>query len=151
MESFLTIQDVAKRTGLSAFTLRYYERIGLIASVARAAGGQRRYAASDLDWIGFLLRLRATGMSIHRMQTFAQLRSEGNMTTRERRDMLEQHLMQLTSRIEDLQTSAHVLLAKIEHYRQIEVSFAAPTDPVEGIDHEPHPANTLRPRTRPTS
>ena len=45
MESYLTIDDVAKRTGLSAHTLRYYERIGLIAPIGRAPGGQRRYEA----------------------------------------------------------------------------------------------------------
>eukprot|EP01042_Synura_sphagnicola_P015488 gene15489-19614_t len=60
MASLLTIAEVAKRTGLTAHTLRYYERAGLIAPVARAPGGQRRYAASDMEWIGFLLRLRET-------------------------------------------------------------------------------------------
>ena len=49
MESSLTIKEVSQRTGLSAHTLRYYERIGLIAPVARALGGQRRYAAADMD------------------------------------------------------------------------------------------------------
>src|SRR6218665_1732318 len=62
MASHLSIDDVAKRTGLTAHTLRYYERIGLIAPVARAAGGQRRYAASDMAWVEFLLRLRTQPM-----------------------------------------------------------------------------------------
>ena len=51
MESILAIEEVSKLTGLTAHTLRYYERVGLIAPVARAAGGQRRYAATDLAWI----------------------------------------------------------------------------------------------------
>ena len=75
MESSLTIKDVSQRTGLSAHTLRYYERIGLIAPVARATGGQRRYAAADMDWLAFLLRLRTTGMPIQGMLEFARLRS----------------------------------------------------------------------------
>ena len=94
MESHLTIDEVAKRTGLTAYTLRYYERAGLIAPVARAPGGQRRYAASDMEWIGFLLRLRETQMPIGQMQAFARLRSEGNATAPERRQLLEQHLAQ---------------------------------------------------------
>lgn len=123
MESCLTITEVAKRTGLTAYTLRYYERIGLITPVARAGGGQRRYAASDMDWLGFLLRLRATGMPIQRMQEFARLRSQGNATASERREMLEQHLAEVLAQVQALQQSAQVLQAKIAYYQQVEHSF----------------------------
>ncbi|MCL2894510.1 MerR family DNA-binding transcriptional regulator [Brenneria tiliae] len=71
MEYHLSIDEVAKRTGLTAYTLRYYERIGLIAPVGRAAGGRRRYEASDMAWIEFLLRLRTTHMPIGKMQMLA--------------------------------------------------------------------------------
>ncbi len=54
----LPIAEVARRTGLSKDTLRYYEKAGLIEAVKRSSGGQRRYAANDLDWLTFLLRLR---------------------------------------------------------------------------------------------
>lgn len=129
MESCLTITQVAKRTGLTAYTLRYYERISLIAPVARASGGQRRYAASDMDWLGFLLRLRATGMPIQRMQEFARLRSQGNATASERREMLEHHLAEVLAQVQALQQSAQVLQAKIAYYQQVEHSFwqVAPT------------------------
>ena len=76
MEPHLSIDEVARRTGLTAHTLRYYERIGLIAPVGRAPGGQRRYAASDMAWIEFLLRLRTTRMPIGKMQAFAALRPD---------------------------------------------------------------------------
>ena len=76
MPSHLSIDEVARRTGLTAHTLRYYERIGLIAPVGRAEGGQRRYAAADLAWIDFLLRLRTTRMPISQMQTFATHRRQ---------------------------------------------------------------------------
>lgn len=129
MESCLTITEVAKRTGLTAYTLRYYERIGLIAPVARAGGGQRRYAASDMDWLGFLLRLRATGMPIQRMQEFARLRSEGNATAGARREMLENHLAQVLAQVQALQQSAQVLQDKIGHYQQLEVAHSFSPDP----------------------
>ena len=64
MESHLSIDEVAQRSGLTAHTLRYYERIGLSAPIHRASGGQRRYAASDMAWVEFLLRLRTTNMPI---------------------------------------------------------------------------------------
>jgi len=55
METELTIQEVAKRTGLSIDTLRYYERIGLLEPVRRDQSGYRRYSQQDLDWIGLLI------------------------------------------------------------------------------------------------
>lgn len=140
MESCLTITEVSKRTGLTAYTLRYYERIGLIAPIARAGGGQRRYAASDMDWLEFLIRLRATDMPIHRMQAFARLRSEGNRTAGERRHMLDQHLTEVTAQIQALQQSAQVLQDKIVFYRQIEQSFPQDDPPlVKGNDHDHQP------------
>ena len=60
----LPIAEVAQRTGLSKDTLRYYEKAGLIEAVDRSSAGQRRCTTTDLDWLAFLMRLRATGMSI---------------------------------------------------------------------------------------
>jgi len=147
MESCLTIQEVAKRTGLTAYTLRYYERIGLIAPIARANGGQRRYANSDMDWLAFLMRLRATDMPIHRMQEFARLRSEGNSTATERRNMLEGHLIAVTAKIQELQNCAQVLTAKIEFYRKLVQFPSQGTPPVKENEHDTKP---LRTRTRQT-
>lgn len=147
MEPCLSINEVTKRTGLTAYTLRYYERIGLISPIARAAGGQRRYAPSDMDWLEFLLRLRTTGMPIHRMQEFARLRSEGNVTATERRVLLEKHLADVLAEVQALQQSAQVLQAKIAHYRQIEHSSSQKTALEEGIHHD---TKSLRPRTRQT-
>ncbi|KQP49871.1 MerR family transcriptional regulator [Pseudorhodoferax sp. Leaf274] len=149
MASLLTIAEVAERTGLSAHTLRYYERAGLIAPVARAPGGQRRYAASDMEWIGFLLRLRDTRMPIGQMQAFARLRSEGNATAAERRAMLEQHLAQVLATVNAMQQAAQALQAKIGHYRGLEASLRntptpTPTPPRQGEDpHVPRDQSTL--------
>ena len=150
MESHLSIDEVAKRTGLTAHTLRYYERIGLIAPIGRAAGGQRRYAAADLAWIEFLLRLRATHMPIGKMQAFAKLRGAGDSTAGERRQMLEQHLADVLMEIETLRQSAATLQWKVEHYRSLEQSLASGSTIDGGIadDHQPKP---LRARTRKTA
>ena len=125
MGSQLSIQQVAKRTGLTPYTLRYYERIGLIKSIPRGFGGQRCYAAADLAWIEFLLRLRTTQMPISKMQAFAALRSAGDSTVGGRRQMLEAHLHDVLARIETMQQSAQALQAKIEHYRGLEQRLAA--------------------------
>lgn len=125
MQSHLSIDEASRRTGLTAHTLRYYERIGLLAPVGRAAGGQRRYAASDMAWIEFLLRLRTTRMPIGKMQAFARLRSAGDATVPDRRRMLEDHLADVLAEIEAMRQSAQALQEKIEYYRAFAQSPAA--------------------------
>ena len=146
MESHLSIDEVAKRTGLTAHTLRYYERIGLIALITRAAGGQRRYAASDMAWIEFLLRLRTTNMPIGKMQTFAKLRGAGDSTVPDRRRMLEEHLTDVLSTIKAMRQSAQALRAKIKYYRSFEQSLASGSISDEG--HTDEYRKPLRTRTR---
>jgi DNA-binding transcriptional MerR regulator len=152
MDANLTISQVAERTGLTAHTLRYYERIGLIAPVLRVDSGHRSYAAADMDWLAFLIRLRATGMPIQRMQEFARLRSEGNATAGQRRKLLDDHLRQVMDDLHSLQQSVLVLKAKIKVYAQMERSSSHETPPVKGkpndADHNPKP---LRTRARKTA
>jgi 4-carboxymuconolactone decarboxylase len=73
-----------------------------------------------MDWLAFLLRLRETGMPIQGMQAFAGLRSQGDASVSERREMLEQHLAEVQARVQALQQSMQALSLKIEHYRAIE-------------------------------
>lgn len=120
MDTHYSIDQVAKRTGLTAYTLRYYERIGLLAPVTRAAGGQRLYAPSDMAWLEFLLRLRTTHMSIGKMQKFAKLRSDGDSTVGERRQLLEDHLQDVQAEILAMQHAVAALEDKIAHYRGLE-------------------------------
>lgn len=120
MNAYQTIDQVAKQTGLTAYTLRYYERIGLLAPVARAAGGQRLYAPTDMAWLEFLLRLRTTHMTIGKMQAFAKLRSAGDSTVAERRRMLESHLEEVQAEVVAMQAAAAALQVKIDHYRMLE-------------------------------
>ena len=152
MDTNLTISEVAARTGLTAHTLRYYERIGLIAAVLRADSGHRSYAAADMEWLAFLIRLRATGMPIQRMQEFARLRSEGNGTAAERRKLLDAHLLQVMHNLEELQQSVQVLKAKIRVYRQMERAASHTSPTVKGNDHANQaPRKPLRTRARQTT
>lgn len=125
MEPPLSIEEAAQRTGLSAHTLRYYERIGLIGAVTRAAGGQRRYAAADLAWLAFLTRLRTTRMPIQKMRLFAQLRSSGDATVPARRQMLQTHLAEVQAEIAAMQQAAQALQDKIAHYQALEDAASA--------------------------
>lgn len=115
----LSIAAVARQTGLSAHTLRYYEKVGLVSSVSRNSGGQRRYAAADLDWLTFLLRLRTTGMSISTMQHFAELRRGGQATVAARLTLLYEHAETVHAHIEELQTSLAHVVTKVGYYEEL--------------------------------
>lgn len=118
-ENTLTIQQVAEATGLSEYTLRYYERIGLIHSINRAENGHRRYSPDDVGWIDFLNKLRATGMSIQQMQQYAELQRDGDCTLPERLEMLKAHRAQVEAQLDILYEHLKVIRYKIEYYQAI--------------------------------
>ncbi|GAA3877016.1 MerR family transcriptional regulator [Streptomyces lannensis] len=118
-EPTLTIAQVAERTGLTHDTLRYYEKAGLIERVGRTGGNQRRYAAADLAWLEFVLRLRETGMPIAEMQRFAGLRARGEATVADRLAMLREHRAGVARRIRALRRNAAALDDKIDHYERL--------------------------------
>ena len=84
MEATLTISDAAQQSGISAHTLRYWERAGLLQPVSRNGSGHRRYAEEDLERIKFLTKLRATGMPIRQVRRYAELLNGGDDTNEER-------------------------------------------------------------------
>ncbi|MFN8447055.1 MAG: MerR family transcriptional regulator [Anaerolineae bacterium] len=115
----LTIQQVALATGLSVYTLRYYERIGLIHPIGRAENTHRRYTTDDIGWINFLNKLRATGMSIQGMQDYAELQRRGDETLPERIAMLKALRHRVELRMEELHEHMGVLDYKIDLYEKI--------------------------------
>ncbi|CAM3900669.1 MerR family transcriptional regulator [Cohnella lubricantis] len=115
-----TIQEVSQLTGLTAHTLRYYEKISLIRGIERDANGYRLYSESDVAWLEFLIRLRETGMPIQEMIRFSSLRSEGETTVRQRRELLELHERSIRSQLADLYCHLGKIEEKIIHYKQLE-------------------------------
>jgi DNA-binding transcriptional MerR regulator len=113
----LTVAEMAAATGVSAHTLRYYERAGLMHPVARNSGNQRRYSEADVEWLKFLLRLRETGMPIGRIREYAELRAQGAATLEARVALLEAHQNGLYEQIARLHAHQKALEAKIATYR----------------------------------
>ena len=120
MSKTLTIGQVAAHSGVSAHTLRYYEQAGLLRPVGRTDAGHRLYSPADLDWLQFVMRLKATGMPIAGMQAFAALRAQGDATYGVRREMLEAHRDAVLARIAELQASLAAITDKIAFYEQAE-------------------------------
>ncbi|MDP4504196.1 MerR family transcriptional regulator [Nonomuraea turcica] len=115
----LSITEVSRRTGLSADTLRYYEKAGLIQPVRRSRVGVRRYATADMEWLAFLMRLRDTGMSIADMKLFAELRRAGDESIAARLELLSDHRKVVDQRLRSLRSSMRALDKKIAHYRAL--------------------------------
>ena len=112
----MKIGELAKRSGLSAYTIRYYERIGLLPYADRDQSGQRDYDASILIWMEFLDRLKTTGMPIREMLHYAALRERGVGTESERSALLEQHRERVRAQVSELQACLLVLDTKIAGY-----------------------------------
>ncbi|HJS19734.1 MAG TPA: MerR family transcriptional regulator [Anaerolineales bacterium] len=115
----LTIQEASEATGLSPHTLRYYERIGLIHPIDRKENTRRLYTTDDIGWIDFLIKMRATGMSIRDMQKYAELQRQGDGTLPERLEMLKTLRDQVEDRIRELNEHLKLVNYKIEIYGQI--------------------------------
>ena len=109
----LTIQDAARRSGLSEPTLRYYEEVGLIGPIARdPSSGHRRYREDDVDTLQALACLRAMGVGIADMRTYQANRELGHAKAGEQRDLLLQHAERVEAEIEVLHIHLDYLRAK---------------------------------------
>ena len=111
-----TPAEAAERSGFSIDTLRYYEREGILAPVARTAGGRREYTDDDLGRLGFLRCLRDTGMPIAQLRRYGEL-SADDSTIPERVELLERHEATVTASIEALFRQRDRLQEKLDWYR----------------------------------
>ena len=109
------IATTAHRLGISAHTLRYYERIGLV-RVGRDASGSRRYDATAVRRLVFLTRMRTSGMTISDLQRYVDMVEAGRDTVPERLAMLTEHRSVLRTRIDELQLALSATDYKIAAY-----------------------------------
>ncbi|HSK94047.1 MAG TPA: MerR family transcriptional regulator [Candidatus Angelobacter sp.] len=119
MAMTMTIQRAAAETGLSADTLRYYEKIGVLPGIARSESGHRRFSENDIGWIKLVQCLRATGMPIEELHRYATLMQQGEATAAERLGLLEEHRRRIRNDMAELQTALELVERKIAGYDQI--------------------------------
>jgi DNA-binding transcriptional MerR regulator len=111
----MTIAEAAEITGLTAHTLRYYERIGLL-QVARDASGYRSYDRRAMTRIVFISRLRASGMSIDTMSHYLDLVLQGDVTEPERLALMQEHRARIHKQLQELRLALAVTDYKIAVY-----------------------------------
>lgn len=114
----MTIAEVSKKYGLSADTLRYYERIGLIPAVGRTAGGVRSYTQEDCNWVEFARCMRLAGLQVEALVEYVSLFQQGEDTREARRRILLGQRDQLRARIDELQKTLDRLDRKIASYEE---------------------------------
>lgn len=119
-EATLTIGELADACGMTRYTLRYYERVGLIPLVERNDAGHRRYRPDHVDWVRLLERLRASDMPIQMMKAYTDLVVEGRDNLPERRRLLRHHLSEIREQMEELRAAESVVQSKLEFYRRLE-------------------------------
>lgn len=119
----MTIAEVAKKFEMSADTLRYYERIGLIPPVRRNSGGIRDYSEQDTNWVNFIKCMRGAGLSIESLAEYVALFAQGSSTTSARKDILIEQRTRLASRIEEMQKVLKHLDTKIDGYEDLLLKY----------------------------
>lgn len=118
VEGKMTISEVAREASLSIYTLRYYERAGLLAPVERDGSGHRRYSAEDVGWIVICKKFRATGMTISQIRQYMELVREGRGNEAERLALLEAHGEKVRTQLEEMRQTLEMIDYKIGRYRE---------------------------------
>lgn len=113
----MTIGEFSEMTGISAYTLRYYEKKGLLC-VNRDSMGRRDYNAQDVEWVKFIKRLKDTGMLLRDIKHYSDLRYQGEDTMEERMKLLIQHREAVLEEQRRWEEYLYNLDEKIDIYRQ---------------------------------
>lgn len=115
----MNIKKVSEQTGISADTIRYYERIGLLPRIKRNKSGVRDFSDQDIATLEFIRCFRKAGMSVESLIEYMSLVEEGEGTEKARMALLEEQRDKLAERIAELQSAHDRLNHKIENYRNI--------------------------------
>lgn len=121
MGHILTIQQMAQATGLSAHTLRYYERAGLMPQVERnETTGYRVYTWQHVGWVEFIKRLRVTGMPIRDIQRYARLLRQGEQAVADRMHLLQEHRSRVQAHLLEVEQHLAAITEKIAYYERLD-------------------------------
>jgi DNA-binding transcriptional MerR regulator len=115
----MKIAEVSEQYGLSADTLRYYERIGLIPPVNRSDNGIRDYNEIDIRRVEFIKCMRSAGLPIETLIEYVGLVQQGDKTIEARNIILKEQRELLAGRMKEMQKTLDILDHKIEVYEKV--------------------------------
>lgn len=114
----MTIKEVSEKFNVSADTLRYYERVGMIPHVTRTAGGVRDYRESDINWVELAVCMRSAGMPVEAMIEYVRLFREGDATIPARLQLLTEQRERLEEKKAQIDSTLERLNYKISRYEE---------------------------------
>ena len=113
-----TTAKAAEKIGISAHTLRFYDKEGLLPNVGRDEHGNRRFTDNDLQWLSLLQCLKNTGMSLKDIKRFAECTTIGDDTIDERLALFESQTENVKQQIAELQRYLGLLEYKLAFYQK---------------------------------
>lgn len=122
-----SIREACEKTGLTAHTLRYYEKEGLLQHIRRTKGGLRIYTERDLEVLGLICCLKNTGMPLVDIASFIQLTGKGEHTLRERCAILKEHRQHVIERMEEMQRHLDQVTWKLNFFSEKLKEYEAQT------------------------
>lgn len=111
-----TIKQVAQKLALTAYTLRYYEKEGLLPFVERDENGNRQFNDNDIEWVMLIRCLRDTGMSISEIKCYVDLCIDGDNTIETRKQLMLQHKRVVEQKIKQMTEFLAKIEKKINYY-----------------------------------
>lgn len=115
----MLIAEVCKKYGLTADTLRYYEKIGLLPTIPRTENGIRNYDEESCRWIEFIKCMRNAGMEIEILLEYIALFKKGKSTVQQRKKLLEEQREKLLEKQKNIKATIERLDYKLELYDEI--------------------------------
>lgn len=116
----MTISEVSRKYNITADTIRYYEKEGLIPAVPRDKNGIRDFDENSCGWIEFIKCMRSAGLEIETLKRYVSLFRQGTKTVKERKILLEEQRNKLLKKQGDIKATLDRLNYKIEKYEEIE-------------------------------
>lgn len=111
-----SIAQAAKKMNLTTYTLRYYDREGLLSNVKRDKSGKRIFTKDDMEMLSLICCLKNTGMPIKEIKRFIDWQNEGNNTLHDRNNMLGNHKEDILNQIENLKKYLRLIDRKLDYY-----------------------------------
>ena len=128
----MTIKDVCEKFGITADTLRYYEKVGAIPKVGRSQGGIREYDDEALNWVHNAVCLRKAGVSVEAIAEYVRLFNMGDETIKDRLALLVSEREELGKQLAELTEAVDLLDWKISRYRKAVETGVLTWDKEEG-------------------
>lgn len=134
-----TISEAAKELNVTAYTLRYYDKEGLMPFVERTASGQRLFKESDIAALNIIECLKSTGMPIKEIKTFIDWCTDGDVTLQQRFDMFMERKSVVEKQMEELKETMKLIEHKCFYYK---TALEAGTEDIHKNDKIEIPATT---------